>query len=71
MGEDRVVPVRRAATVKVPALIMNGTSIPFMLDTATALANAITHDRQFTLEGQRHAVDLKVLSPVLVEFFKN
>jgi pimeloyl-ACP methyl ester carboxylesterase len=69
MGEDRSVPVERAARVSSPSLVMNGTAIPFMLTTAQALAKAIPHAQQRTLEGQRHDVDLKVLAPELVEFF--
>lgn len=69
MGEDRLVPVKRAANVSMPALVMNGSAIPFMLDTATRLAKAIPHGQQRTLEGQTHNVDLQVLAPVLVEFF--
>ena len=69
MGEDRSAPVKRAANVKSPTLVANGTVIPFMLDTAKVLAMAIPHARQLTLEGQSHNVDLKVLAPVLVDFF--
>ena len=70
MGEDRSIPAKRAATVTVPALVMNGTVIPFMLDTAQALAKAIPGAQHCTLEGQPHDVNLEVLAPVLVEFFK-
>jgi pimeloyl-ACP methyl ester carboxylesterase len=69
MGEDRSVPVKRAANVAVPALVMNGTVIPFMLNTANALAKAIPNAQHRTLEGQPHDVNLDVLAPVLVEFF--
>ncbi len=70
MGDDdRPVPVQRAAAVTVSTLVMNGTAIPFMLDTANALAKAIPHAQHRTLEGQRHDVDVKVLAPLLVEFF--
>jgi pimeloyl-ACP methyl ester carboxylesterase len=69
MGADRSVPLQRAAAVQAPTLVMNGTGRAFMLDTATALANAIPHARQQTLEGQPHDVNLEVLAPVLVEFF--
>lgn len=48
---------------------MNGTAIPFMLDTAQALAKAIPNAEHCTLEGQTHDVNLEVLAPVLVEFF--
>ena len=69
MGADRTAPVKRAANVQSPTLVANGTVIPFMLDTAKVLAMAIPHARQLTLEGQSHNVDLKVLAPVLVDFF--
>jgi pimeloyl-ACP methyl ester carboxylesterase len=69
MGEERMAPVKQAASVVSPALVMNGTAIPFMLDTAMTLAKAIPHAQQRTLEGQTHNVDLKVLAPRLVEFF--
>jgi pimeloyl-ACP methyl ester carboxylesterase len=69
LGEDRSVPTKRAAKVSVPTLVLNGTVIPFMLDTAQALANAIPHAQHRTLEGQSHDVNLEVLAPVLVEFF--
>lgn len=57
MGEDASVPTERAATVAVPALIMDGeVSYPFMHVTATALANAIPNAQHRTLEGQTHEV---------------
>ncbi len=69
MGQDGAVPTERAAKVTMPTLVMNGSAIPFMLDTAKALAEAIPNGQQRTLEGQTHDVDLKVLAPALVEFF--
>lgn len=69
LGEDASVPVNRAAGISAPTLVMNGTVIPFMLDTATALAKTIPHAQHRTLQGQSHDVDLQVLSPVLVEFY--
>ncbi len=69
MGEDRSVPSKRMTRILSPTLVLNGTALPFMFDTAQALAKAIPHAQQRTLEGQRHDVDLKVLAPVLVEFF--
>jgi len=68
-GEDRSVPLERAARITRPTLVLNGTVIPFMLDTATRLAKAIPHAQHRTLEGQPHDVDVKVLTPLLVEFF--
>jgi pimeloyl-ACP methyl ester carboxylesterase len=69
LGEDRSVPVQRAAQVTVPALVMNGTVIPFMQDTAKAIAHAMPNAQHRTLEGQSHDVNLEVLAPILVEFF--
>ncbi len=68
-GDDRTVPVERAARITRPTLVMNGTVIPFMLPTATRLAKAIPHAQHRTLEGQPHDVDRNVLAPLLVEFF--
>ena len=70
LGEGRSAPIRRAASVRIPVLAINGTVIPFMLDTAKAIANAMPYGQQRTLEGQSHDVNLEVLAPVLVEFFK-
>ena len=69
LGDDRSVPVQRAANVSTSVLVMNGTAIPFMLDTATALAKAIPHAQHRTLAGQTHDVNLEVLTPELVQFF--
>lgn len=70
IGDDGSVPVGQAANVAVPTLVMNGTTIPFMLPTAIELAKAIPQAQQRTLDGQSHEVDLKVLAPLLIEFFK-
>ena len=70
LGEDRVVPTGKAASVAVPALVMNGSaSEAFMYDTAVALAGAMPNAQHRTLEGQTHAVMPEALAPVLVEFF--
>ncbi|HUH96263.1 MAG TPA: alpha/beta hydrolase [Anaerolineales bacterium] len=73
IGEDRSVPLKRAAKVAVPVLILDGgeglSITPFMHASASALTKAIAHARQRTLEGQRHDVDMNVLAPVLAEFY--
>ena len=70
MGEDASVPTEKAASVAVPALVMDGSaSFPFMHATALALARAMPHAQQRTLEGQTHEVAASVLAPVLEEFF--
>lgn len=69
LGNDRSVPAERFSKIVTPTLVMNGTVIPFMLDTAQALVNAIPQAQHRTLEGQSHDVNLPVLAPVLEEFF--
>jgi pimeloyl-ACP methyl ester carboxylesterase len=70
LGEGRSVPVGRAASVPVPALVMNGSaSDKFMYDTAVALAKAMPNAQHRVLEGQTHAVAPEAIAPVLVEFF--
>jgi len=71
LGEDAAVPTERAASVAVPALIMDGGArdFPFMHVTAVALANAMPHAQHRTLEGQSHEVAAEAIAPVLVEFF--
>jgi pimeloyl-ACP methyl ester carboxylesterase len=71
LGEERSVPRNRAAKVTVPTLVMNGTTIPFMLDTAKEIAAEIPNAQHRTLEGQSHDVNLEVIAPVLVEFFNS
>jgi pimeloyl-ACP methyl ester carboxylesterase len=73
LGEDASVPTESAASVAVPALIMDGgaTPYPFMHVTAVALANAMPHARHRTLEGQTHEVAAEAIAPVLVEFFSS
>lgn len=74
LGDDASVPVKRAAKVTVPALIMDGevssATYPFIHATAVTLAKAIPHAQHRTLKGQTHEVTAEVLAPVLVEFFK-
>ncbi len=70
LGNDLSVPIERAAQVRVPTLIINGSaSFPFMYGTARTLSKAIPHAQLRTLEGQDHAPADDVLAPVLIEFF--
>jgi pimeloyl-ACP methyl ester carboxylesterase len=70
LGNDLSVPIERAAQVRVPTLIMNGSaSFPFMYETARTLSQAIPHAQLRTLEGQDHGPADDVLAPVLIEFF--
>jgi pimeloyl-ACP methyl ester carboxylesterase len=67
---DYRIPVDRAAPVKVPTLVIaGGADMPWMRDTAAALADALPNGELRILEGQGHDVDPTVLAPALVEFF--
>jgi pimeloyl-ACP methyl ester carboxylesterase len=68
--EQYEVPVDRAAAVKVPTLVVaGGADMPFMRETAQALADALPEGEVRFLEGQGHDVDPTVLAPALKEFF--
>ena len=72
LGEDRAVPTDRAAHLKVPALVMNGSaSYPFMRVTARTLAEAMPTGRYRELPGQRHDVEAEAIAPVLAAFFSS
>ena len=75
IGADRTAPVSRAAKLSMPVLVMDGganlTMLPFMHESASALAKAIPHAQQRTLEGQTHDVKADVIAPVLVQFFES
>ena len=74
LGEDRVVPVQKAAQITAKTLIIDGGGslaiMPFMHATAEKLAQVIPNAKRETLEGQTHNVDAKVLASVLEKFFK-
>jgi pimeloyl-ACP methyl ester carboxylesterase len=67
---DYSLPTERAASVKVPTLVLaGGADFPWMRETAQALADALPDAQTGTLEGQGHDVDPTVLARALVEFF--
>lgn len=67
---DFSVPVRRASTVRVPTLVAGGEKSPKPLREAVQrLAQAVPGAELRQLAGQNHNVSLKVLAPVLTEFF--
>jgi pimeloyl-ACP methyl ester carboxylesterase len=69
MGDYRI-PADRAAGVKAETLVIaGGADMPFMRDTAQALADALPDGHVSLLDGQGHNVDPTVLAPVLKEFF--
>lgn len=70
LGPDPSVPVARAAQVRVPTLVMNGsTSYPFMHTTARTLSQAIPDAQHAILTGEGHGPAPEVLAPVLQTFF--
>jgi pimeloyl-ACP methyl ester carboxylesterase len=69
---DYSVPADRAASVKVPALVLDGGASPAWLrEAADATAAALPDAERRTLDGQTHDVAPDVLAPVLREFFVN
>lgn len=74
LGENASVPVKRAAEITVPSLIMDGelssVTYPFIHDTALTLARVIPHAQYRTLKGQTHEVTPQALAPALIEFFE-
>ena len=67
---DYSIPTETAASVKAPTLVLaGGADMPFMRESAQALADAIPDGQVRFLEGQGHNVDPTVLAPALKEFF--
>lgn len=59
------------AKVKTPVLVADGGASPsWMHNAAEALAAQLPNVSRTTLEGQTHAIDPKVIAPVISEFFK-
>ncbi len=68
---DGSLPTRRAASVTVPTLVINGGASPAWARNAVqALADVLPNAQRRTLEGQTHDVAPEVLAPVLEKFFK-
>jgi len=67
---DFTVPAKRVASVAVPTLVMGGGKSPAGLRHAVdAVADAVPNAKRRMLKGQTHNVALKVLAPVVEEFF--
>jgi pimeloyl-ACP methyl ester carboxylesterase len=63
-------PLQRWASVRAPALLMDGGASPdWQRHAVRALAQILPDARHVTLEGQDHGPDSDVLAPVLVDFF--
>jgi pimeloyl-ACP methyl ester carboxylesterase len=66
---DYSLPTDLAASVKVPTIVIaGGADMPFMRETAQALADALPDGQVRFLDGQGHNVDPTILAPVLKEF---
>ncbi len=67
---DYSLPRERAASVTAPTLVIaGGADLPWMRETARALADVIPDAQRRTLEGQPHDVAAEAIAPVLEEFF--
>jgi pimeloyl-ACP methyl ester carboxylesterase len=70
MGDFHL-PTREVASITAPLLAIGGKKSPKnLLSAVQAVKNALPHAEQRILEGQTHNVSMKVLAPVLEEFFK-
>lgn len=73
VGENRSIPIERAAIIKAKTLVMDGgaslESMPFMRVSADKLAKTIPNAQRRTVEGEGHNVDEKKLAPILKEFY--
>lgn len=68
LGDYRI-PTQRAENLTVPTLVIaGGADIPFMRDTAKALAEIVPEGDTRFLDGQGHDVDPTLLAPILKAF---
>jgi pimeloyl-ACP methyl ester carboxylesterase len=62
-------PAEQAAAVTNPTFVLAGTDgPPWMMNTASELADALPHGRLRVMAGQGHVVPPELLAPVLTEF---
>jgi pimeloyl-ACP methyl ester carboxylesterase len=67
---DGSIPKETARAITVPALVLTGDKIPWMLPASDELAMELPGGRRKTLPGQTHQVQADVVVPLLVEFYK-
>jgi pimeloyl-ACP methyl ester carboxylesterase len=68
---DYSLPTDEASAVKIPTIVIaGGADMPFMRETAQALADALPDGQVKLLDGQGHNVDPTILAPALKEFFE-
>jgi len=67
---DFSLPVKMAASVKVPTLVGGGEKSPVsMQNSVKQLAGVIPNSELKMFKGQTHNISVKVLAPALIEFF--
>jgi pimeloyl-ACP methyl ester carboxylesterase len=62
-------PKERVASVRVPTLVIDGATTPWLSHAAQAVADALPNAQRRTLKGQPHNVAPEAIAPVLAEFF--
>lgn len=68
---DFTMPRAEMARIKVPTLVIDGGTTPWLTHAADAVATTLANAKRRTLPGQQHNVDPAAIAPVLVEFFKS
>jgi len=69
---DYSLPEKKAASVKTPTLVSGGDKSPVTLQHAVKrLSEVMPNNELQMLKGQTHNVSVKVIAPVLIDFFKN
>lgn len=66
---DYSMPRATIARVKVPTLVIDGGTTPWLTHAAEAVAATLPNAKRRTIEGQPHNVDHNAMAPVLTEYF--
>jgi hypothetical protein len=69
MGDFRPRP-EQLGKVEVPALVVDGGTVPWMSRTADAVAALVPGAQRQTITGQPHNVDPTAIAPALADFFR-
>jgi pimeloyl-ACP methyl ester carboxylesterase len=73
LGESRLVPRDRIKNITAQTLVLDGseslTLMPFMNIAAKEITASLPNAEHKTIEGQSHDVDMKVLAPILKDFY--
>jgi pimeloyl-ACP methyl ester carboxylesterase len=68
---DFSMPAKKVAAIKIPTFVAGGEKSPPALRHAVVQLAPLLADNEFhMLKGQTHRVDMKILAPLLIEFFK-